>query len=165
MGCRRILLQTHKQTQANIQFTSAQIYTARCQNTCVLDMYFPKIDTKNTTNIRKTLKYQTNTLSAHFVQHHTLTFAELLPRRYDSWTLVFANFVKLLMGKKAVANNNGHASQPDYPRGLTYLHMLSKMQMIIGLRRLYLICTTRTSLGRDRSWISPPFNAAHYYEK
>ena len=92
--------QTHKQTQANIQFTTAQICNARCQNTCVLDMYFPKIDTKNTTNIRKTLKYQTNTLSAHFVQHHTLTFAELLPRRYDSWTLVFPNFVKLLMGKK-----------------------------------------------------------------
>ena len=60
----------------------------------------PKLTQKTLQILGKLLKYQTNTLSAHFVQHHTLTFAELFPRRYDSWTLVFPNFVKLLMGKK-----------------------------------------------------------------
>jgi len=73
-------------------------------------MSLPKIDTKNTKNIHTTSKYQTNTLIAHFIQHHTLTFTELLPRRYDSWTSVFANFVKLLMGEKAVEENNQSVS-------------------------------------------------------
>ena len=89
---------------------------------------------------------------------HTYRIAVSLVR---SFVVDFCQFYQIIDGGKRCEQTNLHAKYVDYPRRMTHLHMLSKMQMIIDVLRIHLICIAPTFLALGRSRISHLFNTVH----